>query len=137
MQSLNKDNLFSIFDKGDEEIYKEYRVEDVLNNPYVLMGMVLEGVQNFELIDLLYRRNYPTQYKNVALAVKYKYYNKLYSYLETIDNTSFNTVYTVGDSFEYTKMFEALDKMRVYYEELEEYKKCSVVKSYLDLLYIG
>jgi len=48
MQPLNKNTLFSIFESGDEEIYKE--ASDALKNPYVLMGMVLNGLQSYILM---------------------------------------------------------------------------------------
>ena len=51
MQPLNPHTLFSIFEKGDEEVYKENGIESTLNNPYVLMGMVVKGVENFIVLD--------------------------------------------------------------------------------------
>ena len=36
MQKLNPHTLFSIFEKGDEEVYKEHGAEDLLDNPFVL-----------------------------------------------------------------------------------------------------
>ena len=36
MQPLNPHTLFSIFEKGDEEIYKEHNMEELLDNPFVL-----------------------------------------------------------------------------------------------------
>lgn len=40
MNKLDPHSLFSIFEKGDEEVYKEHGEEDVLDNPFVLMNMV-------------------------------------------------------------------------------------------------
>ena len=55
MQPLDKNTLFSIFEVGDEEIYKEHGVEDQLNNPFVLMGMVLKlyNLKGYLLLSFL------------------------------------------------------------------------------------
>ena len=79
MKQIDKDTLFSIFEQGDEEVYMEHGVKDVLDNPFVLMGMILRGLENFELMDMMYKRNYPEEYENVKNLIKYKYYNK-YNY---------------------------------------------------------
>ena len=97
---MDPHTLFSIFEQGDEEVYIEHGVKDVLDNPFVLMGMILRGLENFELMDMMYSRNFPEEYKNVKTIIKYKYYNKLYSYLRRIDSTSFKDEYTIGEAFD-------------------------------------
>ncbi len=52
MQELNPDSLFSIFEAGDEEVYKENNVDYLLKNPYVLIGMVVRGIDNLSLIHI-------------------------------------------------------------------------------------
>ena len=41
MKRLDGHSLFSIFEKGDEQIYKDLGVEDQLDNTFVLFGMVI------------------------------------------------------------------------------------------------
>ena len=65
MQPLDKNTLFSIFEVGDEEIYKEAGVENQLNNPFVLMGMVLRGLENYSIMDVMYMKRHPESYKEV------------------------------------------------------------------------
>jgi len=134
MQPIDPNTLFSIFEHGDEEIYKEHGLEDTLNNPFVLMGMVLRGIDNYHLMDIMYMRQYPEQYKDVRKVTKYRYYNKLLSYLTKIDSTNFDTVYKIGESFETGQAFIGLDTLRKYYESIEQYEKCAIVKRYQDLL---
>jgi hypothetical protein len=134
MIPLDKNTLFSIFEAGDEEIYKEHGLEDQLNNPFVLMGMIVKGLENFDMMDMLYTKRYPEHYKNVRDMTKYKYYNKLYMYLERIDTKNFNEKYTVGDSFGRENCFVALENMLRYYEKIEQYEKCAVIKRYQTLL---
>ena len=65
MQPLDPHTLFSIFEQGDEMVYKEHGVEDALENPYVLMGMVLRGMENYHIMDTMYRKQYAKQYEKV------------------------------------------------------------------------
>lgn len=134
MQPIDPNSLFSIFEHGDEEIYKEHGIEDTLNNPFVLMGMVLRGIENYHMMDMMYMRQYPAQYKNVRKLTRYKYLNKLYSYLEKIDSTKFESIYKIGESFEKDNILGGLDYLRLYFEQIEQYEKCAVIKRYIDLL---
>ena len=134
MQPLDKDTLFSIFEAGDEEIYKEHGVEDQLNNPFVLMGMVLRGVENYAIMDMMYMRRHPEHYKNVRDLTKYKYFTKLYQYLDRIDSTRFNKIYKIADSFGRDETFMGLETLLRYFEKIEHYEKCATIKRYQDLL---
>lgn len=134
MKQMDPHTLFSIFEAGDEEIYKENNVEELLENPYVLMGMVLRGVENWYIMDGMYIRTYPEDYKRVRKLIKYKYYNKLFGYLNRIPNNKFDTIYKIGEAFESTNIQKGLSDLLYFYQDLEEYEKCSVIKNYIDLL---
>ena len=135
MKRMDPHNLFSLFEVGDEEVYKEHKVESPLNNPYVLMGMVVKGVENFVVLDQIYTKNHKEKYEKVKDITKYKYFNKLYSYLERIESKKFETKYIIGESFDSGVVNSALHTLLYYYEELEQYEKCAVIKRYIDLLY--
>ena len=134
MKPMDPHTLFSIFEQGDEEVYIEHGIKDVLDNPFVLMGMILRGLENFELMDMMYSRNFPEEYKEVKVMIKYKYYNKLYNYLRRIDSTSFKDEYTIGEAFDSENVYVALDTLRMYYEVIEEYEKCAVIRNFRELL---
>jgi len=134
MQQLDPHTLFSIFEQGDEAVYKENGVEEVLSNPYVLIGMVIRGLENYQIMDNMYLRSYPEQYKEVRDTVKLKYYNGLYQYLTRVDIDTFNPSYTIGESYDSQDVLFGLDTMLYYYEELEMYEKCAVIKKFMDLV---
>ena len=117
MQPLDKNTLFSIFEAGDEEIYKEAGVEDQLKNPFVLMGMVLRGLENYSIMDMMYLRRHPEDYKNVRRITQYKYYIKLYAYLERIDSNKFDKMYKIADSFGRDETFAGLERLLRYFEK--------------------
>ena len=134
MQPLDKNTLFSIFEQGDEEIYREYGMEGQLDNPFVLLGMVIRGLENYQLMDMMYMKRYPQHYKEVRNITKYKYYNKLYRYLNRIDSKEFSSVYKIGESFDMVKVMSSLEDMLRFYEGIEHYEKCAVIKRYQDLV---
>ena len=134
MQPLDPHTLFSIFEQGDEEIYQEHGITDVLNNPYVLMGMVVRGMENYHMIDMVYNKRYPDEYKAIKDTIKSKYYNKLYGYLTRIDSSKFETIYSIGNSFDINEVHTSLFELLKYFEQKEEYEKCQIVKNFFDLL---
>jgi len=137
MQPIDPNTLFSIFEQGDEQIYKEHGLHDTLQNPYVLMGMVIRGIENYYLMDKMYQRQYPKEYNNVRSITKYRYYTKIYSYLARLDTLNFKDIYKIGDSFESNDAFQSLDVLRLYFESIEHYEKCAIIVRYQDLLKRG
>ena len=136
MNKLDPHSLFSLFEKGDEEVYKEHGVENTLKNPYVLLNMVTRGMDNYNIMDMLYMKNNPDTYKSVRKEVKYKYYVRLYKYLERLDVESIeNSTYTIGESYDVPNLIVRLDDLRLFFEGYEEYERCSLIKSTIDMLY--
>ena len=134
MQPLNPHTLFSIFEKGDEEIYKEHNMEELLDNPFVLMGMVLRGIENYHTMDLMHLKHFGKQYRDVRFSVRNQFFNKLFGYLNRIDSSKFETKYTIAQSFEKAEVFKGLNVLLYYFEKREEYEKCATIKKYQDLL---
>ena len=135
MDKLDPHSLFSLFEKGDEEIYKEHGIEDELQNPFVLMNMVLKGIEAYELMTVMFERNYPDEFERQEPKIKYNYYSKLYGYLASIHPKSIEGVYSTGDSYERTNILNVLDHICTYFEDLEEYEKCAVIIQYRDLIF--
>tara|TARA_B100000683_G_C12424402_1_gene529130 strand:+ start:101 stop:553 length:453 start_codon:yes stop_codon:yes gene_type:complete len=134
MNKLDPHTLFSIFEQGDEEIYKEHGQQDVLKNPFVLMGMVLRGLENYRLMSLIYTRKYPELFKKQELTIKHKYYNKLFNYLNRIDLRQLEVAYHVGESYSRDEIMLALEHMIQFFVKVEEYEKCAKIVEYKDLL---
>ena len=134
MQPLDKNILFSIFEQGDEQVYEEFGMTDQLNNPYVLMNMVVKGLENYKIMDQMYQQQYPKQYKETRQAIKYKYYNNLLRYLERVSTKGFNDKYQIGDSYELMHNIYMLESLMFYFEKLEQYEKCAKIKEYIILL---
>ena len=132
MNKLDPNTLFNIFEQGDEEIYKEHGIEEALDNPYVLINMVVRGLENYTIMDQMYMYQYPKQYKGSRQVVKYKYFNKLYGYLKRIDITQLQ--FEVGESYELSKSVKVMEDFLYYYERIEHYEKCALIIKYVNLL---
>ena len=134
MNKLDPHTLFSIFEKGDEEVYKEQGCEELLENPFVLMGMVTRGLESYEMMRMLYLKNYPKEFIKAEPIIKHKYYNRLYSYLLRINLNRFESIYTIGDSYDKKTTSHALNTLLKYFESIEEYEKCQNIVSYIQML---
>ena len=136
MNKLDPHTLFSLFEQGDEEVYKEHGVESALSNPYVILNMVTRGMDNYSIMDMLYMKNNPVSYKQVRSNVKFKYFTKLFNYLDRLNIESIrDTKYVIGESYDLPNLIAKLDDLRLYFEEYELYEKCLVIKNTIDLLY--
>lgn len=96
--------------------------------------MVLEGMHNYYIMDMMYMKRYPNKYKNVRNITKYRYFEKLYGYLLRINSKKFEDIYKIGESFEIATVFKGLDDLREYFQGIEHYEKCQTIKDYQDLL---
>jgi len=135
VQKLDPHTLFSIFEQGDEEVYREHNVEDVLKNPYVLIGMVVTGVENFYFMDKLYSLKHREEYGGVRDSIKLKYFSRIYNYLTRVTVEEVKNVYDIGSDFEIDRSISALNELLYFFEKLEHYEKCAVIVKFTDLLY--
>ena len=133
MKKLNSDDLFNIFSIGDEEIYKEHNIEDMMDNTFILFGMVVRGVENYFIIDKMYDSRYQERYDSVRENIKLKYFNGLVNYLERIKVLQSDTVIDIEDEFGLQAIKYALEELLEFYKELEMYEKCAIIFKYYQL----
>lgn len=133
MKKLNTNQLFDIFQIGDEEVYKEHQVEDVLDNSFVLFGMVVKGVENYYIIDQLYEKRYGEQYDSVRESIKLKYFIGLVRYLERIEEIPEDTLHILEDEFGLQAIDYALQEMLDLFIEVEYYEKCTILSKFQQL----
>jgi hypothetical protein len=135
MKKLNSDDLFNIFSVGDEEIFKEHKIEDMMDNTFILFGMVVRGVENYFIIDKMYASRFQERYDSVRENIKLKYYNGLVNYLERIKALQSDTVLFLEDEFGSQAIKYALEEMLEFYKELEMYEKCAIIFKFYELFF--
>lgn len=133
MKRLDSESLFSVFSQGDEEVYKEHNVEELLDNSFVLFGMVVKGVENYFIIDQLYSNRYGEQYERIRESVKLKYLLGLVRYLERIENIPLDTLHILKGEFGLQAIKYALEGMLNFFERIEYYEQCILLKKYFDI----
>lgn len=133
MKDLDGDSLFSIFDKGDEEIYTDLNHNVDLSDNALLMGMVIRGVDNYFLLDKIYFNRYGEYYLSVKEKIKLKYFIRLLEYLTRVKDISLETISYIVDEFGLKAIVYSFQSMLSLFEEKEMYEDCVVVKKYLDL----
>ena len=134
MKKLNSDDLFNIFSVGDEEIFKEHKIA-VMDNSFILLGMVIRGVENYFIIDKMYNRRYGEHYDSVRDSIKLKYFNGLVNYLERVKDIQSDTVEDLVDEFGPQAINYALEELLEFYKELEMYEKCAIIFKFYELFF--
>lgn len=135
MNSLDPKKLFSIFESNEGMVNAPQEVKQVLENPYVVFGMVLRGLENYHMMDVMYQRRYPEDYEEKKGTIKLNYFERLYKYLTRIDINSFEEVYKVSTSYPIAETCAALDEMIMFYESVEYYERCATIKEYADVFH--
>ena len=135
MKKLNSDDLFSIFSVGDEEIFKEHKIGNMMDNTFILFGMAVRGVENYFIIDKMYAHRYQERYDSVRENIKLKYFNGLVNYLERVKDIKADTVEELKDEFGPQAIKYALEEMLEFYKELEMYEKCAIIFKFHELFF--
>lgn len=103
-------------------------------NDQVLLRNAVVGAEKYDLLDSIYFRTYGDNYRKISVNVKNNYFNKLYKYVEKIDLNQVEELSKVVVELDKKIVFSNLTKILLYFQNLEEYEKCAVIKKVLDLL---
>ena len=135
MKPLDKDNLFNMFSVTDEEVFIENQAKEVFDNAFTLFGTAIRGVENYYIIDQLYKVRFAKDYDRVRESIKLKYFRGLIRYLERIDKLQSDTISSLEDELSPQAIKYALEEMLEFFEEIEYYENCALVKKYYDLFF--
>jgi len=135
MREIDK-NILDIFDKNDEEIYKEHSVELDDREVSFVLGDFVRYFENYSILNQIQTQQYPAQYSKVKHKVKHKYFIKLVNNLKRIDLNKTPSIEKQAKQHNYRKVLHMLDTLRIYFEEREGYEYCAIVKSYIDACYL-
>ena len=135
MKKIDKATLFSIFEAGDEEVYRENGVEDLLHNTYILLGMTIKGVENYFIMEQMYQNRYGETFSTVKDSIKLKYFIGLIKYLERIDLSQSDTLYELKDLFGEQSIEYALTEMVDFFEGVEMYENCALLMKFYKVFF--
>lgn len=132
-------SFFKLFDYSDkDDLQKEgftQAVIDYTQHPYIILGSVIKGVENFHIICDMYRRQYGSKFDAIELPLKQKYFDRLYGYLESFDESDCDHVLEAL-KFTQQEIAYALLNMRDHFEKNEQYEECIKIQSIIETLFI-
>ena len=73
-------------------------------------------------------------FKEAKDDIKYKYYSKMYNYIDRLQLNKFEDVYSIGDAYDLEATLYAFNDILKYFEKREQYERCSVIKKVLDII---
>ena len=136
MKEFSAKRLFEIFDKSDDgDLLERSGIKDFYDHPFLTMGMVVRGIDNFDLLCEIYDHKYPKEFPSIKDEVKFKYYSRLYRYLDRFNYKQIDSIEkTLAHG--YDNILYCLIDMRVTFETHEEYERCGrirdIITSYED-----
>ena len=137
MKELDPSKLFDLFDK-EEEIQEQSIDKKWIskNNPFILMGMVVRGVENFYILQEIHSNKNNKEdlsKEEKRKVIKYSYYKSLFKYIQRINQDSMlDLEQCLIHDLEIITL--ALSDILSLFESYEEYEKCSIIKSLQDNL---
>lgn len=133
MNKLDPKKIFSLFEQTDKEVFKEHGMEDVLKNPYAVIGNIVTGMETYYLNDQIYLNKRESVYPKIREKVKHKYFTKLYNTLANLNPEEVIPSYEITKSYDCEQSIEALGTLLYHFEDREEYEKCALIIKYLNI----
>jgi len=134
MKKLDPKNVFSLFEASDEEIFKQEGQAELLKDDGVLLGMAVNGMENYAFLDEIYTAKYGDAYLDHADRIQYRYFCKLFNYLERIKFSKLEPLMNLVDVMGEGSIFYSLEELLEYFVEEEEYEKCARIKHCMDVI---
>ena len=139
MKKLDPKELFKVFEMTDEELIQEQdpqAVWDFRYHPFILIGMVIKGLENFEMICELYHQREGEAFESVKDNVQLTYYTSLYKYLYRFNYQSLEHIESAL-RHDFDDIAYALIHLRTFFESKEEYEKCARIRDIFEAIDLG
>jgi hypothetical protein len=131
MKKLDSQNIFSVFFVEQDT----HNTPQAPSNTFILFGTVIKAVENFYILDQMYQIKYEELYNSMKEKIKLKYFLGLMKYLNRIDLLSVDTAMHLEDEFGGQAIKYALEEMLQFFEQVERYEECIIVKKYFDIFF--
>ena len=134
MKKIDPKNIFSLFEASDEEILRNEGHEELLKDDGVLLGMVVNGIENYAFLNEIYTSKYGNHYLDHADRIQYRYFDKMYSYLAEIKFNKLEPLLGIVDFLGEGTIFVSLEELLEFFVDYEEYEKCAKIKHSMEIL---
>ena len=141
---MNLSNFFSLFSNNDKDINPQEEdslyqttLDDIMNTPVYWVGMFKKLIYNYEshgskILMSVDGFDIGSNYDDVQNAYEFMLYERSYFYLTCLDISNPEDLKVLKKESDKILLF-ALNNCISYYEDQEEYEKCSYLKKILDL----
>jgi len=134
MKKISSQQVLRSFDLDYSLGLKTGKSSQGMNKNQVLFKNATVGIEKYELLHVIYSKGYGKIYVDMSESVKDRYFNKMFKYLQEIDLSDINSIKEIVPSIDEKVVKSSLNKLILYFQDLEEYEKCAVIKKILDLL---
>ena len=128
---IDKNKIFQLFDDNGNEIRiaNVKQVNDFLSGPYAKIGMFTKLIQNHKVFHLKLEKFLKKEQPNYNVestkeASEFTVYNRAFNYIKDISLDDHNHVNAIIN-FDPKVFYESLGDAIQYFENGEEYEKCS------------
>lgn len=125
-------DIFSIFQQDDSQVFQEHEIQELFNDNYTNLGRVITSVENYLLLDQIYLKKYPQKYEQVRHSIKNSYLLKVLLFLENVNIDQENLIQDFLQEFTLPRITASLTYLLHYFEDIEYYEKCIIIKKILD-----
>ena len=140
---MNLSNFFSLFPNNktpknqNDDLLDPIPIKELIDTPIYWIGMFKKLICNYKtfgnkLLIQVEGFDIGTDYDNVQQAYEFMLYERSYFYLSCLDISNPNDLKILKEKSDETLLF-SLNTCLLYFEEQEEYEKCSFIKEILDL----
>jgi hypothetical protein len=134
MKKISSQQVLKSFDLDYSFGLKSGKIPQGMNKNQVLFKNATIGVEKYELLHIIYSKGYGKVYVDISESVKDRYFNKMFKYLQEIDLNDINSLKEIVPSLDEKVVRSSLSKLILYFQGLEEYEKCAIIKKILDLI---
>lgn len=129
IRNMNVSTEFSTEPRAEDQGFNS----ESERNEFLFRKAIL-GAETYELMDIMYLKTYKERYKEVSSNVKYKHFNKLFLLLTKVNLEDKETLKKATNIMDEKVVLDSLDKMMYYFQDLEEYEKCALIKKFSDIV---
>jgi hypothetical protein len=124
---ISKTTIFELFDNKENKSENDYL--DFLNNPYMKVGMFNKIINNNDVFFLKLKKMLNEIYPNkddsyINSTSKFINFNRAFQYISEIDINNQSHIDALK-CHNLNSLLTNIEKVILYFEELEEYEKCS------------
>lgn len=134
MKNYTKQHVLEAFESDVKTQFKESKAYSRLSLSQSGLKNAITGIEKYNFLHIIYLRAYGQVYSKISSEVKSRYYHKMFNHLSLVNVNELETLQEVVEKLDSVVVKKNLNKLLTFFVDLEEYEKCTVIKSILDIL---